>query len=528
MCFMFKWNQKNSNVFIALLSALKVEHTVEFSNSYYNQHPHKDNLFGLSQMLSEYGIENIAVKIEEDNKYNDIFQLSVPFIAQVDGNFVVVSSIAKKRVDYVWRNTNITLPIAKFCLSWSGVALLAATTERSGEPNYKENHRKELLFKTQKTIISIAITCIIISALVSKNVYSSNWGYILLLLFNFTGVLACYLLIMKQMHINNTYADKVCSLFKKGDCNDVLETSAAKPLGIISWSAIGYGYFLSNFIIILFCPNYISLLALINICVLPYSFWSIWYQKYRAKQLCSLCLIVQILLWIIFIINWVNGFIVWDGFSFIDILFTGGLYLISILSINMLMNKLEIQNELKNANYELNSIKARNDIFSILLKQQPHYDVSKNISNILFGNPNASLFISVVTNPHCNPCARLHKRIKHLMNIVPSESICVQYIFSSFNADLESSAKFLIAAYNNCQDDRQVIFDQWFDYGKNDRNIFFKQYDLDLNTNEVLCELDRHKEWIQAVGFNSTPVILVHGYRLPDCYKIEDLRFFIS
>lgn len=45
MCFMFKWNQKNSNVFIALLSALKVEHTVEFSNSYYNQHPHKDNLF---------------------------------------------------------------------------------------------------------------------------------------------------------------------------------------------------------------------------------------------------------------------------------------------------------------------------------------------------------------------------------------------------------------------------------------------------------------------------------------------------
>ncbi len=74
MCFMFKWNQKNSNVFIALLSALKVEHTVEFSNSYYNQHPHKDNLFGLSQMLSEYGIENIAVKIEEDNKYNDIFK----------------------------------------------------------------------------------------------------------------------------------------------------------------------------------------------------------------------------------------------------------------------------------------------------------------------------------------------------------------------------------------------------------------------------------------------------------------------
>ena len=140
MCFMFKWNQKNSNVFIALLSALKVEHTVEFSNSYYNQHPHKDNLLGLSQMLSEYGIENIAVKIDENNKYDDISQLSVPFIAQVDGDFVVVSNTANGRVDYVWRNNNITLPIAKFCLSWSGVTLLAETTERSGEPNYKENY----------------------------------------------------------------------------------------------------------------------------------------------------------------------------------------------------------------------------------------------------------------------------------------------------------------------------------------------------------------------------------------------------
>ena len=204
MCFMFKWNQKNSNVFIALLSALKVEHTVEFSNSYYNQHPHKDNLLGLSQMLSEYGIENIAVKIDENNKYDDISQLSVPFIAQVDGDFVVVSNTANGRVDYVWRNNNITLPIAKFCLSWSGVTLLAETTERSGEPNYKENYRKELLFKTQKTIILIAIACIIVSAFVSEDVYSSNWWYILLLLFNFIGVLACYLLIMKQMHINNT------------------------------------------------------------------------------------------------------------------------------------------------------------------------------------------------------------------------------------------------------------------------------------------------------------------------------------
>lgn len=81
-----------------------------------------------------------------------------------------------------------------------------------------------------------------------------------------------------------------------------------------------------------------------------------------------------------------------------------------------------------------------------------------------------------------------------------------------------------------------VIF--FFNYSRFTNNTLYSDFaydlideiytDLDLNTDDVLCELERHKEWIQAVGFNSTPVILVHGYRLPDCYKIEDLKFFIS
>ena len=35
----------------------------------------------------------------------------------------------------------------------------------------------------------------------------------------------------------------------------------------------------------------------LNIFTLPYSFWSVWYQKAKAKQWCVLCLIIQALLW---------------------------------------------------------------------------------------------------------------------------------------------------------------------------------------------------------------------------------------
>ena len=51
------------NTFVTLLDLLKVKHTEEFSNRYFNEHPHKYNLFGLSKMLSDYGAENAGSKI---------------------------------------------------------------------------------------------------------------------------------------------------------------------------------------------------------------------------------------------------------------------------------------------------------------------------------------------------------------------------------------------------------------------------------------------------------------------------------
>ena len=59
-------NRKNTdNVFTSFLEILKIKHTRAFSNKYFNEHPHKYNLFGLSKMLSDYGIENAAIRKNE-------------------------------------------------------------------------------------------------------------------------------------------------------------------------------------------------------------------------------------------------------------------------------------------------------------------------------------------------------------------------------------------------------------------------------------------------------------------------------
>lgn len=66
-----------TNIFISLLELLRVRHTHLFSNQFFNEHPHKYNLFGLSSMLSEYGVENAGLKLIDKN---NIRLIETPFI----------------------------------------------------------------------------------------------------------------------------------------------------------------------------------------------------------------------------------------------------------------------------------------------------------------------------------------------------------------------------------------------------------------------------------------------------------------
>jgi uncharacterized membrane protein len=71
------------------------------------------------------------------------------------------------------------------------------------------------------------------------------------------------------MRIQSQYVDKICALFKQSDCNSALESNAAKLYGIIGWSEVGLGYFLTNVTILLFVPALVIYIALINIITLP-------------------------------------------------------------------------------------------------------------------------------------------------------------------------------------------------------------------------------------------------------------------
>lgn len=518
--------RKQPNIFVAFLSFLNVKHTRCFSNQYFNTHPHKYNLFGLSKMLSEYGIANKTFVV--DDKERSIIEFETPFIAHKKNKFIIIYKVEDGKI-YFWEDgSNNVLIIDKFIQAWTGVVLLAKSSDKSIEPDYSEHLKIKRLNCWKKALFFCSCSIITLFLYLRDELYA-NAGISLLMLTQLTGIFITSLLLLKQIYLGSEYADKICSLFKQKDCISILETKGAKLMGVLGWSEIGLGYFITNALVILFSPHLIPDIAIVNIITLPFTFWSVWYQSSKIKQWCILCLIVQILLWIMFIINSVSGNIrlpVLEYQELVNLILLGCCYSALMLGISLLVPKLSASMEIQSLEQSLNSIKANTNVFVTLLKEQPFYDFNSNISAIHFGNPNSSLQLTIVSNPYCHHCSIMHKKIERLLQKM-NDKIGIYYILSSFDRPSNSTNKYLIAAYlANKNDVARRIFSEWFEGGKEQLDDFFKDLSLDIDNPQVAVEFQKHEFWRKKNHIQAVPSVLLNGYLLPGSYRVEDLQYF--
>lgn len=520
----FSLNQ-NQTILSAYLDLLNVKHTKRYADKLYNEHPYKYSLFGLSKMLSEYKIPNAG--IEFLNKENGIKELEVPFIAYAGNEFVLVYEKDNEKISYLWQGKQINIAIDYFKNIWSGVVLLAEAENESIEQNYSQNCKREWMERAKILLLLMIASSLFIFSCVGAGVFSSTIKF-LLLLSNFIGLYVCTLLLMKQIHVQSQYADKICSLFKKSDCNNILESKDAKLWGVISWSEIGFGYFCSNLIILLWFPSLMEYSVLIGCCTLVFSFWSIWYQKVKVKQWCPLCLVIQFLFWLLFILYLIGGLITTPLFSIESLFIVGCIYSISVLVVSFICPKLGLDSKMQNLIQQTNSLRMRDEVIAAILKKQLYHKVDITNSKILFGNPQSKIWVTILTNPHCEPCGFMHRRVENLLSKV-GEEVCIQYIFSSFNEELERSNKQLIAVYlNHAIEEVNEIFHDWFTGGKYRAEDFCQRYSQNLEDENVKKEFESHNKWKEKTGITATPTIWVNGYMLPHNYRIEDIAYFVD
>lgn len=284
------------------LTALGVAHTSEYTDRIYDSMTFK-SLFGLSKALKSYGIPSAGYTLSQPS---EILSLSTPFLARThSGLFIIVTDINEHAVSYISYGQHESAIRDDVVAALDGTVFMAFPDKHSCEPSYRTHAFERIISRGRDIAIWLAPLLLVIIA----GNYSGVWNYLsttLSAVLYMTGIAVSLLLIKKTWHIKSAAADAVCGIVQHGGCDHVLESDGSKLFGVFSWSEIGLGYFSVSLVALIAFQCTWPWLAIFNICCLPYSFWSIWYQKYKARHWCTLCLTVQLTLWLTFFC-WIAG-----------------------------------------------------------------------------------------------------------------------------------------------------------------------------------------------------------------------------
>lgn len=293
---------KETTIFSEFLTLLGVRHTQDYSDSRFLNMPFR-TLFGMKSLLKEYGVESTGVRLGDKT---GIGKLPVPFIAKVGHQFVIVNKVSPTTVSYISAGDEETASRELFLENWDGMAFIAEADSGSMEPKLCKHRMKELMTRLRDIGVWVVPLFLIMWLTISEG-YERNVWETLLILLNIAGLALSFLLVQKTLGIRNKATEHVCNVMEKGGCDKIAKSDGATFLGVFHWSEVGLTFFGVSLFTMLLLPGLIPELALLDICALPYTVWSISYQKFKAKAWCTMCVGVQLTLWILFMVFHLGG-----------------------------------------------------------------------------------------------------------------------------------------------------------------------------------------------------------------------------
>ena len=506
----------------SFLDALDIRYTKGFVRTLYQEHPHKYNMFGLKKMLDVYGVKALGVHFDD----KDLSGLNYPCLLHTSGDFVIGLDHDSEGLTCLQHGKRTKISHDEFKRMWTGNALVVEETTEALEPDWHEHLREELVSMLKAFSIPVLLAGAVLLGTMHNYAYMDLPRAVYMTL-AIVGIWICSLLMEKQLTGESRYGDRVCSLFHHADCNSVLDGPRAKVLGI-SWSEVGLGYFIAILLLFSLYPDSCGPVAAVNALAMIYGVWSVGYQWRVAKSWCVLCLMAQGIIWTMGIIA---------AFSFGSEALTAGIFssvlscmvfAASIMLVHQLASARVSEQERVDSVQRFRALKVNSAVAKVLIEKGEYFETTPEDSSIIFGNPEAPMRVTILSNPHCNPCARMHKRVEHLLDL-SGKDICVQYIFSSFNERLEDSTRYLIAVYqNNGEKKAREVYSRWYAGEKRDYETIVKPHEKEIHAPDVERELKRHQAWRERNGLVATPTVLVNGYKLPNEYTLEDLALMTT
>lgn len=491
-------------------------------------HPHWQSLASLSDTLEEYGVENMMVRIPAEQ----LAEVAFPVIAQVqrrpdqEADYLLLLGFQGDRIKYRSSQADEqTMSLADFGKIWPGVLVLLDPQPYAREPDYAHNRKQE---RVRRMEYGIGVGTLASLTLVGLLFSGGMWNALVLLpwALGFTCSLA---LVRQQFGQTTPFFSRLCQVTSQTDCGTVLQSPASSFLGWLSWAEVGLIYFAGGLVSTGFAflsgqthPIF-ALLLVLTLLALPYTVFSLYYQARILKKWCTLCVMVQLILWM-------NAGILFPYHASVEVsdprIGLGLLGFLLPLSAWLMIRPLLLDvKKIPALQREAASYYREPQLFAAFLHQQREVKPDNLSQEISFGNPAADLTLIVVYNPFCKPCAQCHAELHKLMEHREND-LRVIFRFTA-DAEADSQRNQVIRHLLSLKD--QTYFPQalsdWFEEMNYER--WSLAYPPSLSPeSEALVE--EHAQWCQSNQIVHTPTVFVNGKELKEPFSLPHVSYHLK
>ncbi len=487
-------------------------------------HPSYPSLHAITGVLSHFNINNIALNIPVD--ISTLEQLPNSFLAQIktkEGvDFVVVSNRKLHYIILTSDKKKLKLTKEGFLEKFTGIIVAVEKDDLLESRTTKNNSRRILLILTTLLLVGLLTTSV------------ASISFLLYLILSGIGVFISNSIIQQELGNQTTLGNAFCSgNTEKKDCDAVINSKGALLFNLFKLSNISFVYFTGMTLVslLLFIQgSNLSTLYSISLAAFPITIYSIYYQAVTMKKWCLLCLGIVAILWAHVAIVLINSNIATFSFPAKSILLTSLGFIITATVWNYISPKMKSLKKLNQTKLDYFRFKRNFNLFNSLLKKSKSIDTTiNNVSEIVFGNTNSSLNITVMTNPFCGHCKSVHILIEDILKKHGKEvQICVRFNINTNdpNNDVVKITSKLLEIYKN---DTTTCLEAMHDiYGEEKPDTWLKKWG-DCNEKEYYLKvLNKEKEWCNTHNINFTPEILINGLSFPNEYERDDLIYFIE
>ena len=526
-----KLNDAEQNAFEALNQLLRLGQVrvtpLSLKNALW-QHPDFPSLSALSDVLTDFKISNLATRISPDQ----LADVPLPALAHLTIKDGIFAPIRKAGENIEWLDTQRgwqTESLGEFTNKWEGVTLLTAPDANSGEADYAAQRQKQIIENLRVPFV-VGVLLLFFGTLFYQTLqpynFNTHWHFYGLLFTKTLGTIVSAMLVWYGIDTNNTFLNSVCKLNDSTNCQNILNTPAAKVTNWLNWSEVGLFYFAGGLIYLLTSPltprggtNYLLPLWGLGGLALPYTFWSVWYQWRVARQWCVLCLAVQALIWVEFMLSPQPPE---GGFNsiFKAPLWGLGAFVVTPAIWALLKPYLQKALPYEPLLREFQKLKFDPDYLQGLLNRQRTLPpIFEGMKLIEMGHAEAENTLILVSNPTCATCRRNHLALEKLLKT--TDNLKCQIILAANPQD--EAGKVALQVLSLPADQMANALHSWFEKDGQQFKHWRSTTAGNFEDPAALQQLALHLRWVELAGISTAPQTFLNSVEIPKIYNMAEL-----